>query len=173
MIRRTITFALLISLSLAACDLLDVRSGDVEGPLLQTSDSTYAVHRTEDALEVTTPLTLHNETGGLLYINQCHSPTPPVLQKRVEAGWEDVYWSNVLDCLGPPVFIEEGEAYEYTFEMDANLRANAGPRFGAEEVAGTYRLKWELHTEYDEGEPAYDLLPLANRISTTFSLREE
>ena len=168
-----IILTVLFAFSFAACDLLDVRSDDFEGPLIRTSDSTFAVQRTEDALEVAIPLTLDNETGGTVYINQCHNPAPPVLQKKTEEGWEDVYSSVRLDCLGPPVTIEEGESYEYTFEMDANLRDNTFPRFGAEEVAGTYRLKWELHTEYEEGEPAYDLLPLEKRISNTFDLREQ
>ena len=169
----TITFALLISLSLAACDLLDAQSGDFEGPLIRTNDSTYTVQRTEEALEAAIPLTLNNETGGTVYINRCHTPTPPVLQKKTEEGWKGVYSSVRLACLEPPVVIEEGEEYEYTFEMNANLRDNSFPRFGAEEIAGTYRLKWELHMEYDEGDPAYDLLPLENRISNTFALREE
>ena len=168
-----ITLTVLFAFSFAACDLLDVRSGDVEGPLIRTSDSTFAVQRTEDALEVAIPLTFYNGAGETVYINQCHSPAPPVLQKKTEEGWKDVYSSVRLDCLGSPIVIEEGEEYEYIFEMDAPLRENAAPRFGAEEVAGTYRLKWELHTEYEEGDPAYDLLPLEKRISNPFKLREQ
>lgn len=161
------------SLFLGGCELLELTESDpveIGHALIQTSKEVYTVERSEHALEVVIPITFENRTGQTTYINTCKIPSPPALQKWIKGQWRTVYSAIVLLCLGPPVVIDAGETYRYTFRMHASLRPNTYPKFEAEEVEGTYRLIWGIHTSYENGGPADSLLPLEKRVSNTFRL---
>ena len=178
--RRLSTLGLLLAASavLAACDSTTVlgfeagEHGAWSAPI-RTDSSVYHLRTTEHSHELVMELEYENPTGGRVYVPTCLSPTPPVLQKRVGTEWVTAYAPVVLLCLGPPVVIERGETYRYTFHVIASRRPNTLPRFEVGEIPGTYRLVWHMLGSWTPDGPEPGLgreLPLEHRVSEPFRI---
>jgi hypothetical protein len=146
---------------------------------LRTQGGVFDVRATRDAYEATIDVTFTNPTEGPVYIPTCREPNPPVLQKWEGGSWVAAYRPVVLGCLGPPVVIEAGQSYDYTYRVTASRRPNTYPRFMVREIPGTYRLQWDMLRTWTPdattpdgrsaglGEP----LPADLTTSNTFDLR--
>ena len=145
------------------------------GAPIQTDSVVYHVRTTASSYEMVMDLRYTNPTRGRVYISTCHTPHPPVLEKWEGGEWVTAYAPVVLLCLGPPVVIERGERYRYTYRIMAARRPNAAPRWSVAEIPGTYRLEWHLLGTWtpDGSEPGLGkLLPIEQRISNTFRIEQ-
>lgn len=164
--------SVLASLLLAGC-AAPTHSLDPEGPAIRTDRSEYVVRRTGDAITFTMGLTFVNRTDGPVYLPTCHSPHPPVVEKRVDGAWVTVYAPPVLLCAGPPLVVPRGERYEYEYRVHGALPGgDFHPEFRTARVEGTYRLRWGFLEAPPEQAPAPRPIPLEHRISNEFTLRE-
>jgi hypothetical protein len=146
-----------------------------EAPI-QTDRAEYTLRYTEQLAEATIGVRYTNRTGSPVYLPTCHVPHPPVLEKRVGSTWVAAYRPAVLACLGPPVVIQPGATYEYTFKVVAGRPGtNSFPQFEVAEIPGTYRLVWGLLSTWDPDGPGPGLgrsLPLEQRVSNEFRIGE-
>jgi hypothetical protein len=166
-------FAALLAAVVAGCSSIDIlgfggdRSTVLTGEPIQTDSSVYHVRTTEYARELTVALTFANPTGRRVYIPTCHSPHPPILEKWENETWVIAYYPIVLACAGPPVVIDAGAQYRYTYHLVVPHGPNTYPRFEVAEVPGTYRLVWNAL-----GTSSGEQLPLHHRVSNTFVIAE-
>jgi hypothetical protein len=145
------------------------------GAPIQTDSAVYHVRTTEHFYEIVMDLAYTNPTRGRVYIPTCHTPHPPVLQKWVSEQWVTAYAPVVLLCLGPPVVIEPGDMYRYTYRVMAAHRPNTSPRFEVAEIPGTYRLVWHMLGTWtpNGSEPGLgEELPIGQRVSNTFRIEK-
>ncbi len=173
MIRYLVIVLLGLSLLAGGCarvgDLLGLASADhagqqLQGAPIQTDSSVYHV-RTAGGYQATIVLTYTNPTAAPVYIASCGGPHPPLIEKWENGEWVTAYNPPVPLCYSPPVEIQPGQAYTYTYRVIVGLPAdNAYPKFQVSEIPGTYRLRWLLR-----GPDAP--LPLEQTISNTFELR--
>ena len=181
--RSTLPIVALLALAhLSGCRALNVLSSDdpsqnespnVTGAPIQTDKAVYQMRTTAQAHELTMHLTYTNPTASPVYIPTCHQPGPPVLQKWVDGTWVTAYAPVVLRCLGPPVIIEPGDTYRYTYRVYATRAPNSGPRLQVAEVPGQYRLIWHILGTWTPNGPEPglgQLLPEEQRISNTFTI---
>jgi hypothetical protein len=118
-------------------------------------------------------MTFTNRTNGAVYLPVCKGVLPPHLEKRVNDEWVLAHAPIIPLCLGSPVKIKSGKSYRYIFKMQARLPTYEGPGFYPEEVAGTYRLVWEIYETWTPDKyPLGKLLPLEKRVSNEFRLSE-
>lgn len=145
---------------------------DLEAPI-RTDSAVYHVRTTPYTYELAIGVTYSNATGKPVFIPSCHGPTPPVLEKWEEGRWVRAYDPPVELCLGPPVVIEAGQVYAYTYNIHAARLPNAIPKFEVAEIPGTYRLRWRLLGTWapDGPEPGLgEELALEHSISNTFRI---
>ena len=147
-----------------------------EGAPIQTDRAEYTLSFTPQLAELSIGVRYVNRTGGRVYLETCHTPHPPVLEKRVGSEWVVAYRPAVLRCLGQPVVIRAGETYDYTFKVVAGRPGtNNFPQFEVAEIPGTYRLVWGLLDTWNPDGPGPGLgrlLPLEQRVSNEFQIRE-
>lgn len=171
-----LTPAALGALLLAGCAGLLAPEGDGTGLSIRTERAEYTVSRGERTLETTIGLRLTNGTGGPAYLATCHGVHPPLLEKRVGDRWVTVYAQTIPLCLGAPKVLEPGEAFPYTLHVSAGVAGSGvSPRFGVDEVEGTYRLAWTVYRTWEPdrrrpepGEP----FPRERTVSNEFTLRD-
>lgn len=171
--------AVLLSALLSSCGALDTlglksdRAPALAGAPIQTDSAVYHVRTSEYAYELTIGLTYRNTSGGTAYISTCKAPVPPVLEKWEDGKWVTAFAPVVLMCLGPPVVIEAGEAYAYTYRVLASHQPNTYPQFEVAEIPGRYRLVWHILGTWTPDGPEAGLgkeLPLEYRISNSFRI---
>lgn len=132
-----------------ACGLLDAVGPD-RGPLLRTDSTRYVLRLVPAGGDYTIATrqmdiawTMTNRTGHEVSAGGCLHPDPPVLEKRVGDGWVHAWGGSVLLCWREPVPFAEGEVYRSVLHVWVPLPGvNAAPQWGVDEVAGTYRLRW-------------------------------
>jgi hypothetical protein len=136
-----------------------------------TTDSTvYRLRSSENGYSGTIELTYTNRTGGTVNIPACHSPHPPILEKRVDGEWVVAYDPPVLMCITAPVVIQAGSSYAYTYRIVAGpTGSNMYPQFQVAEIPGTYRLRWRALVTAGPGQP--QPLPEEETVSQPFELR--
>lgn len=174
--------ALVTISSLSGCQALNVVGS--EDPLrshfpngtgapIQTDRSVYEMRTTQYAHELTIDLAYTNPTPEPAYIPTCREPGPPILQKWVDGKWVTAYSPVVLRCLGPPVVIDAGETYSYTYRVFASRSPNSFPRLQVTEIPGQYRLVWHILGTWTPNGPEPGLgqvLPEEQRVSNTFMI---
>ena len=120
-----------------------------------------------EGVEVSIPMTFTNVTAGTVYFVGCHRPPAPVLQKRVEGEWVNVWGAVELLCLSPPWPITPGEKFRDTLHVQGFWPGqNIAPEFTSD-VPGTYRLLRAVHSGPD---PLAPLIPEESRVSNEFEL---
>lgn len=184
--------ALAISASLACARATDPTSenGSKEGstgtgPFIQTDQSVYTALRGSDTLtdgtlyaryvELAIQMRYTNRTGGRIYLPTCHSVHPPSLEKREAGSWVIAFAPIVQLCLGPPVVIQPGQVYEYSYPLRGYLPGSrVYPQFETQ-VPGTYRLVWTAYETWTPHSAQGGLgrdLPLSARVSNEFQVVE-
>jgi hypothetical protein len=163
----------LLGLSLTSCVARDPSelqlSDDATAsiPPLRTDSAVYHITNTRTIHQLVISFVYTNSTGGNVYVNGCHGPHPPDLQKMVNGDWVTVFSPIVLLCAGPPTRIAPLQQYEYEYHIVASLQ-DGWPRSGVTPVVGTYRLVWGLFSSTSEA----GALPLEQRVSNTFEIIE-
>lgn len=140
------------------------------GAPITTDSAVYHLRSSADGYAGTIGVTYTNRTGGTVNIPACHSPHPPLLEKWVAGEWVVAYDPPVLMCITPPVVIQAGSSYSYTYRIVAGRTgSNSYPQFEVDEIPGTYRLRWRALLSAGSGEP--QPLPEEVTISETFEIR--
>jgi hypothetical protein len=154
-------------------------------PPIRTDKSVYTVQRGERRLEDGTlygryiefsmRLEYTNPTDGPIYLPTCNTVNPPHIEKVENQGWVMAFAPVVQACLGPPVIIQPGRSYQYTYNVEADLPGGrAWPQFQTE-IPGRYRLVWSAYRTWtpDGPEPGLGIqLPKSATISNEFELQE-
>lgn len=157
----------LLGTASSGCWSADFTAPDRDEPAIQTDSAAYVLRRVGSGLQGTIGFTYSNWTGADVFAGGCRNPDPPHVEKLVGDAWVTAYAPAVLLCWSPPVRIGAGQSYRYALHIAAALPgANAGPRWEAGDVPGTYRLVWDALS-------APIPLPEELRTSNTFVLRVE
>lgn len=116
-----------------------------------------------------------NPTPGPVYFVNCKGNTPPLLQKRVDDHWVNVWAPTILDCLSPPIVVPPGEEYRNSVSiLAAGPDNNLASKLTADSIPGIYRFVWhDVLSSYDGSYPFGEPLPLEQRISNRFYLHAE
>ena len=155
---------------LVACRPVSQRPGQ---PPIRTDRDEYQVQLRDNIARATIMLKYTNGTGRTVYFIGCRPPHPPIIEKLVGDRWVSAWVPVVAACLSPPVAVDAGATYEYTFEMFAGLPGSTmHPQFEVAGIPGTYRLVWQIYADVD-GDPSQAVLgrnplPLAERVSNEF-----
>ena len=163
-------FLLIVPILLNGC--LSI-TGPSDTPLLQTDALTYELVWGDPGLMVSIPYTFTNRTGGSVFLVNCLGGFGFHLEREDRGDWRPAWSPVLLDCLSPPIVIEEDEVWVDTLEVWGGLPGgNFGPRFDVADPAGTYRVVWDAAlSSYDaDGPPFGRPLPLPQRVSNTFQL---
>jgi hypothetical protein len=162
-------------LCLAGCiGPFDLESGD--DALMRTDTTTYTLRETfRGGREVRIPYTYENRTGGRIYLVNCGGYVPPILEQKATGGeWRTAWGAVELTCLSPPVIIEPDAIFRDTLWVLGFPRGgNTSPEFLVDEIEGIHRLRWNRAlTSFQNRLPFGEELPLAQRVSNEFLLRE-
>lgn len=127
-----------------------------------------------DYLEGSIGYTFTNRSGAVVYAPVCRVPDPPYLEKREGSKWGLGYSSVVCLALQEPLAIDPDESVTLTLTIIHGLPgSNIGNRFRVAEIAGTYRMVWNIYGSRDEMGRTWDLIPLELRISNPFVIEVE
>lgn len=156
---------------------VDTTIDDGAAAPIQTDRAAYPVDRRPGGVvDITVVVRYQNATRGPVYLPTCRSVHPPVLEKRIGSAWVTAYSPVVPLCLGPPVVVQPGQAYAYTYHVVAFPHGgNTYPQFEVDKVPGTYRAVWAVYATWTPSgsEPGLgQLLPLAGRVSNTFEFTQ-
>jgi hypothetical protein len=152
---------------------------------IRTDKSVYTARRGESRLndgtlndryiEFSIGLSYTNPTGRSIYLPTCRGVNPPILEKKESQGWVVAFSPVVPACLGPPIVIQPGRSFEYTYNVQAYLPGSRSwPQFQTE-VPGRYRVVWQAYQTWSGNSPEPGLgveLPRSASISNEFELRE-
>ena len=119
---------------------------------LATDSAEYTVRFEHGMYRATIGYTYTNHSGDAVSATHCHTPPPPVLEKRVGEGWVRAYSPVMLMCLSFPHFrIAAGATYRGTLQFAAAPPGtrNVAPVLEVESIPGTYRLRWALRAGSD------------------------
>jgi hypothetical protein len=98
---------------------------------------------------------------------------PPVLEKQLDGCWVSVY-APFVDLCEPTVRpIQSGEVYRSSLRVRVEQPGSrVAPSLPASDIAGTYRLVWNVYGWWRTGHAPTpdDLLPLEQRISNPFRI---
>ncbi len=145
---------------------------DTTAPI-QTDATFYSLREEWVGLATEIALRWGNQAPDTLYIVNCRGHLAPVLEKKVDGGWE-TFWSPILLlCLSPPIIVEPCGVLVDTLHLWGALPGhNAGPEFKSEHVEGVYRIV--MHNavfNYNEDQRGFgDPVPLEYRVSNHFVL---
>jgi hypothetical protein len=150
---------------------------DSDAEALMVTDS--AVYRLRpiggDDIGTTIGYAYSNRTDRAVSLPNCLGNVAPHLDKWVDGRWVRAWDSPKLDCLSPPVTIENGEVYRDEVRLAAwPSGSNIHPQFLVTPITGRYRLVWgDAVWNYDDSGPPWgDPVPLASRVSNGFYLIE-
>jgi hypothetical protein len=138
---------------------------------LATDSREYAVRFETGMYRATIGYTYTNRSGDAVSATHCHTPPPPVLEKKVGEEWVRAYSPVQLMCLSIPHFrIAAGATYRGTLDFAAAPPGrNMAPVLEVESIPGTYRLRWALRAGED---PEARGAPVVEAISNEFRLVE-
>jgi hypothetical protein len=165
--RRFTALAILGSVALS-CAHRSGHGAPAEEAALRVDSSQYTVRLVGLMYEATIGFVFTNHTGGIVSESYCRTPTPPILEKRLDDGrWLLAYSQILLMCQSiPPFRLAPGESYRGTLYMAAaKPGANIVPRFEPDSVPGIYRLRWVLRSGPD---PDNRSRPTVEAISPSF-----
>ena len=137
---------------------------------LRVDSAQYSVRVDGPLYKATIGFAFANTTGRPLSANQCHSPSPPRLEKqRPDSTWVHAYSAVELMCLTlPPFRVPAGGTYRGTLNLAAGRPGtNVFPTFGPDSVTGIYRLRWELKAGVnpdDRGAPVIAITSLPFKL---------
>jgi hypothetical protein len=156
--------------ALGACSAATPRQGQPRVTLV-TDSTQYTVRLVDGMYRARIGYTYTNRSGDAVSTNHCHTPPPPILEKRVGDGWVRAYSAVMLMCLTiPPFRIAAGETYRGTLDLAVAPRGvNAAPALEVDAIPGTYRLRWALRAGND---PDARDAPTVEAISNEFRLIE-
>ena len=92
-------------------------TGLPDPPLLETDALTYELVRDDPGLMVSIPYTFTNRTGGPVYLVNCLGGSGLHLEREDRGDWHPAWSPVLLDCLSPPIVIEEDEVWVDTLEV--------------------------------------------------------
>lgn len=175
-------YAAVVACLIAACGSsspagLGVQLREQGEPVL-TAQDTYVAERGELQVgeetvwyvEVAVDFTYKNPADQPVFLPQCERPLQPRLEKLVDGDWRIAYQPIELACWGPPLELAAGEEYASIAHIRGyDPQSGYLPAWEAAEVDGEYRLVWMILTEPHPDAPP---LPLEQRVSNTFQIRE-
>ena len=138
---------------------------------LATDSAQYAVRFEGGMYRGTIGYVYTNRSGDAVSATHCHTPPPPVLEKKVGEEWVRAYNPVMLACLSIPHFrIAAGTTYRGTLHFAAAPSGrNMAPALEVESIPGTYRLRWGLRAGSD---PEARDAPIIEAISNEFRMVE-
>jgi hypothetical protein len=138
---------------------------------LATDSAEYTVRFEHGMYRATIGYTYTNRSDDAVSATHCHTPPPPMLEKKVGEEWVRAYSPVMLMCLSIPHFrIAAGATYRSALHfVAAPPRRNMAPVLEVESVPGTYRLRWALRAGSD---PEARSAPVVEAISNEFRLVE-
>jgi hypothetical protein len=138
---------------------------------LVTDSAQYTVRLVDGMYRTTIGYVYTNRSGNAVSAVHCHTPPPPVLEKKVGEGWVRAYNPVMLMCLTIPHFrIAAGATYRSALHFAAAPPGrNMAPVLEVESIPGTYRLRWPLRAGNDPEAPG---APIVEAISNEFRLVE-
>jgi len=141
--------------------------------LFQTDSLVYALVHRDGGYSTVVNATLTNRTSEPIYISNCHGATGIYLERRTPAGWQIVRSPILPACLGPPIVVAVGAAYEFNVDLaGGDPRSNLAPQYRTTDLNGEYRLLWDgAFSTYDGNSGTGAPLPEASRVSNDFLIR--
>lgn len=141
------------------------------GVTLASDSSQYTVRFVDGMYRATIGYVYTNRSGDAVSATHCHSPPPPLLEKRVGGQWVRAYDPVMLMCLTIPHFrVPRNATYRGTLYFAAAQRGrNMAPTLEVESIPGTYRLRWGLRAGDD---PEARGASIVEAISNEFRLIE-
>jgi hypothetical protein len=143
--------------------------------MITTDRQSYQVRRTAEAIEVDIVTTFTNHTNDTVRLHPCGQSQPAfTLEKWVDGAWRPAYTQMcpAMLNLNPPSVAPHASRTD-TARVRGMLAANAAPRFEADPIAGTYRIVYaQAYRTWRPNEGPGELLPLEQRVSTSFRLEE-
>jgi hypothetical protein len=160
----------MVGSAIAACRPPATPNGQ-ERITLQSDSSQYTVRLIDGMYRATIGYTYTNRSGDAVSSTHCHTPPPPILEKKVGPDWVRAYDAVLLMCLTIPHFqIADGATYHGTLHLSvAQPGRNMLPALLVDPVSGTYRLRWRLRTGSD---PEARVASTVEAISNEFVLIE-
>lgn len=149
---------------------------DVPSTPIATAEASYSVELDTIFVEgqpvwyvsVDIPIHYRNPTGEPILISYCQSPNPPRLEHLTGVDWEIAYEPPHLLC-GSTMAVAPGQAFDFVFRSRAyDPASRVSPEWRLPGIDGTYRIVWT--GVWSEAAPAYEPLPLQQRVSNAFQL---
>lgn len=166
------SIAVLVLLALAGCTDPAGPPWNGDAPI-RTDRSEYAVTRDAVGWHTRIIWTFTNPTDQTVSVVGCRRTTPPKLQKWDGLEWVDAWYPVVLLCLGEPVHVAASATYTDTLDFFAGFPGSkVYPQLEVDALAGTYRMVWFPLLNYDQDNVTGDPLPLEQRVSNAFEMRE-
>jgi hypothetical protein len=138
---------------------------------LTTDSSQYTVRLVDGMYRTTIGYVYTNRSSDAVSATHCHSPPPPLLEKKVGDEWVRAYNPVMLMCLSIPHFrIGPRTTYRGALHVAAAPPGRRiAPALEVESIPGTYRLRWRLCPGED---PEARCAPIVEAISNEFRLVE-
>lgn len=142
---------------------------------LVTDSSTYSLSFDDPGWTATIGFS-YRAGADTVYIVNCNGEVLLHLQRREADGWRDAWFAEGNQCLSEPLVIPPGELFRAAGLIWGAPAGTPGYNdFLVDELEGEFRLVWPqpvLNYRAPGATGTFgDTLPLADRVSNTFTLR--